>query len=137
MRVGRQGQALRLFHDGRCGLCADTGVALVEDHDHRTGWVRGLLCRSCNLLEPGDERAPWRRYRAMPPAAIVGAWVRYSSYRAGQDWGMVWCGRRGAWVSRALLAADHHAADVHAVPTSGAYAVSASLEAGNAEWGIE
>ena len=34
---------------GRCAIClAYFGDKLVIDHDHKTGEVRALLCRSCN-----------------------------------------------------------------------------------------
>src|SRR5690348_4886724 len=32
----------------RCSICGAQGVALVIDHDHITGFVRGLLCQACN-----------------------------------------------------------------------------------------
>lgn len=40
--------------NGRCCICGETpkpdklGRTLAVDHDHKSGQVRGLLCRSCN-----------------------------------------------------------------------------------------
>jgi hypothetical protein len=39
--------------NSKCKICGSTeqdGVALAVDHDHNTGEVRGLLCRTCNLM---------------------------------------------------------------------------------------
>ena len=42
---------------GCCGICGrslfqpnDHSTAMHIDHDHNTGFMRGLLCRSCNLM---------------------------------------------------------------------------------------
>lgn len=44
-------QKIYEFQGGRCFLCRRaTGASrrLSVDHDHKTGKVRGLLCRPCN-----------------------------------------------------------------------------------------
>ncbi len=47
-------EALMARQNGRCALCGRTesdvgdGRHLCVDHDHKTGVVRGILCRGCN-----------------------------------------------------------------------------------------
>lgn len=42
-------KALWESHAGQCAIC-DSKEHLCVDHDHKTGKIRGLLCRSCNLM---------------------------------------------------------------------------------------
>jgi len=70
-------QALVDMQRGQCALCLSGAVVpLIMDHDHATGNVRGLLCRSCNTREgaakPGLSDVI-DAYRANPPAASA-AW---------------------------------------------------------------
>lgn len=46
-----QYRSLLVAQDGICAICGKNpeGQRLVVDHDHKSGRVRGLLCRSCNL----------------------------------------------------------------------------------------
>jgi len=64
-------QAILDAQHGVCALCGKpptTGRALVVDHDHQTGEIRGLLHQRCNR-QVSDQIA---RYLADPPARRVG-----------------------------------------------------------------
>ena len=57
--TGEQYQALYEAQGGRCFICRRATGAnkrLAVDHDHETGVVRGLLCRSCNRDVLGHAR---------------------------------------------------------------------------------
>lgn len=90
-------RALRELQGGLCAICgvhADDG--LVVDHDHDSGLVRGLLCRSCNFTEGKRDHLPGPptfgtaccelcHYRQHPPVSWLGWTVRYESPRAPLD----------------------------------------------------
>jgi hypothetical protein len=82
------GYLIRRFQGGRCAVCGERPLCiLVKDHDHRTGLVRGWLCRSCNRQEPYPQYAGlFDLYRERPPAVILG--VR--SYYEGSGWPYGW-----------------------------------------------
>lgn len=56
-KVSKYGLTVAQYHqmmvdqDDKCYICGKKpyGKTLAIDHDHKTGRVRGLLCRSCNL----------------------------------------------------------------------------------------
>jgi hypothetical protein len=82
------------WQNSRCAVCGRSLRDGVVDHDHSTGWVRGFLCRSCNLREghatPGDDHPITRRllrYRRWYPAKILGVWERYDHPLRGDDYG--------------------------------------------------
>lgn len=49
---GRHGltveEAQELKQDSVCEVCG-SNERLVIDHDHKIGWVRGILCHNCNV----------------------------------------------------------------------------------------
>jgi hypothetical protein len=65
-----QFQALTVSQKGQCAICQRVQL-LTVDHCHRTGSIRGLLCRYCNsrigFLENTALLARARDYLASPP----------------------------------------------------------------------
>lgn len=57
-------EALYVQQRGQCALCHLRVPALVVDHDHLSGEVRGLLCPTCNLAVGQLDDAPDRCDRA-------------------------------------------------------------------------
>lgn len=44
-------ERLLVLQEYKCAICGkDGGTALVIDHNHVTGVVRGLLCKGCNTM---------------------------------------------------------------------------------------
>lgn len=71
--------AVSEVYDGRCAICFLRG-GLIIDHDHRTGLIRGDICRGCNTharsdvphrpVSPG-RLAHYDIYAQYPPTAAV------------------------------------------------------------------
>lgn len=74
---------LRELQQGGCGICGSSGD-LVVDHDHGSGFVRGLLCRGCNNAEGRhtcDElvsECPICLWRRTPAVSWLGRTERYN-----------------------------------------------------------
>lgn len=65
------------WHAGRCAVCG-SGPSLVLDHDHGTGYVRGLLCVACNGAEGRSSASVYAQYRHIHPAYLLDIWVKWS-----------------------------------------------------------
>lgn len=78
---------LRAWQRGRCAMCQVTDFfdnRLVEDHDHESGLVRGLLCRSCNTSEPHNYSVAFVAWRAgFTPMKMLGLTETYISSFTG------------------------------------------------------
>ena len=88
LRPGQYGE-IYLFQGQVCAICRRaTGKtrALSVDHDHSTGYVRGLLCRPCNDILGvirDDLQAAQRivRYLVSPPAKELGITALHEDFR--------------------------------------------------------
>ena len=79
---------------GRCAICRSVPrtIRLAVDHDHKTGAVRGLLCKRCNhdLLGGGHDSVEllWTaiKYLLAPPAIPLAAEPTEEQFLARLDW---------------------------------------------------
>lgn len=81
LRAGHRMQVLQDWHEGRCAACGPASWKLQADHDHDTGYLRGLLCEGCNRSEPHGSGGPdslWTRYRLRPPAVLLGVQIYWA-----------------------------------------------------------
>lgn len=71
---------------GVCALCGWPGYSpLCVDHDHATGLVRGLLCKTCNNVL-GDIRDCVDRLLAIIPGISESEIQRVTSYLRRAKW---------------------------------------------------
>lgn len=92
LKPGEYGQ-IYMHQKQVCAICQRaTGKtrALSVDHDHKTGLVRGLLCRPCNDLlgHIRDDLATARRlfgYLVRPPAQQLGITALHEDFRKESD----------------------------------------------------
>ena len=72
--------------DNRCALCHE-GIAELKDacldHDHKTGFIRGVLCRNCNRGEGEVKTVATRCKRGGTSMnwlmSLVAYWTRHST----------------------------------------------------------
>ena len=73
------------WHEWQCAVCGSLHPE-ATDHDHRTGLVRGELCRSCNVREGKSDDPIFQNYRQRNPASILGIgtlyWSPWTGYAA-------------------------------------------------------
>ena len=72
------------WQSGRCAVCGGGG-RMVEDHDHKTGRSRGILCWSCNVSEGVITHPAWVRWREVNPATVFGVHRAYPGRTYAED----------------------------------------------------
>ncbi|QPC44941.1 exonuclease VII [Kaustia mangrovi] len=72
-------RALIQRQDGRCALCPEaiTLATACLDHDHKSGLIRGALCRNCNGIEGKVHNLANRAKRTGTVKDWLGALILY------------------------------------------------------------
>lgn len=128
-------ELLIVWHQKRCAMCGQV-VRLVMDHDHESGFLRGLLCVVCNIGEGhhsetrtrrasmGDLDDPpnfsYQRYRDVSPASILGVRHRYASRNAFPAWSRL--------ARRQGYATDRYGTHILALERSPAWGVAEAFD---------
>ena len=72
-----------------CCLCPETitVASACLDHDHRTGLIRGALCRNCNGIEGKIYNLANRAKRTLTPKDFLGQvilyWIKHETDQTG------------------------------------------------------
>lgn len=83
----------RDWQDGRCGMCGRRDgdivakrLRMVDDHDHATGLVQGILCHVCNANEGRGSIERWWRWRSgWNPTTLLGVVEVFTGRGAALD----------------------------------------------------
>jgi hypothetical protein len=73
----------------KCCLCPEPLSVATSclDHDHRSGLIRGVLCRNCNGIEGKIFNLANRAKRTMPVKDFLGRvilyWIRHETNQTG------------------------------------------------------
>jgi hypothetical protein len=71
---------LHAFQKNRCAICGRNDNNLQMDHCHESGFIRGLLCRSCNVMEGKSDFPEYEAYRNIYPTKILNLKLLYRKY---------------------------------------------------------
>lgn len=72
-----------------CGLCPETLTVATSclDHNHRTGLIRGVLCRNCNGIEGKIHNLANRAKRTLTTKDFLGRvilyWIKHETDHTG------------------------------------------------------
>lgn len=82
-------RALLQKQNGKCALCPQI-ISLKDaclDHDHKSGLVRGVMCRNCNGIEGKVFNLANRAKRGASPKDWLGSlilyWIKYETDHTG------------------------------------------------------
>jgi hypothetical protein len=78
-----------LKENSTCRLCPEqlTIASACLDHDHKTGLIRGILCRNCNGIEGKIFNLANRAKRTLTPKDFLGQiilyWIKHETDQTG------------------------------------------------------
>ena len=75
--------AIGLKQEGKCAICqTELGQYQALDHDHGTGYIRGVLCSNCNGIEGKVFNLARRACRGNGPGWWLSRLLEYYAYHS-------------------------------------------------------
>lgn len=84
-QVAKAREILARRQDGKCPVCGrvfSKSVVGCLDHDHKTGLIRGVLCRACNRLEGQVQNRILMAGGKEDPIKLLRGLCEYRAYHA-------------------------------------------------------